>query len=126
MKEQINTWAQEITYANAQQGFWEEHYDLIDAAASVNVDGLTVFAQKALVAMKLALIHSEVSEALEAERKDLMDTHLPHRSGLEVELADAMIRILDLAGGLNLDLGGAVEEKLEYNKSRPYRHGKKF
>jgi hypothetical protein len=70
------------------------------------------------VAEKLALIHSEVSEALEADRKGLMDDHLPHRKGIEVELADAMIRICDLAGALSLDLGGAVAEKLAYNRLR--------
>lgn len=66
----------------------------------------------------IALIHSELSEALEADRKDLMDDKLPHRKGLEVELADAMIRIFDMAGGLQLDIGGALQEKLEYNKQR--------
>jgi NTP pyrophosphatase (non-canonical NTP hydrolase) len=47
-----------------------------------------------------------------------MDDKLPHRKGLEVELADAMIRILDMAGGLGLDIGGALVEKLEYNSNR--------
>jgi hypothetical protein len=67
---------------------------------------------------KLALIHSEVSEALEADRKNLMDDKLPHRPGREVELADAVIRILDLAGAYGFDLGGAIVEKLEYNSRR--------
>jgi NTP pyrophosphatase (non-canonical NTP hydrolase) len=66
----------------------------------------------------LALIHSEISEALEGYRKKLMDDHLPHRRMVEVELADAVIRIADLAGYLDLDLGGAVMEKLEYNRRR--------
>lgn len=46
----------------------------------------------------LQLISTEIAEATEAERKDLMDDHLPHRKGGEVELADAMIRLLDMAG----------------------------
>lgn len=74
---------------------------------------------KALVAEKLCLIHSEVSEAMEGHRKDKMDDHLPHRPMIEVELADALIRIADLAGALRLDLGGAVAEKLRYNRHRP-------
>ena len=74
---------------------------------------------KALVAEKLCLIHSEVSEAMEGSRKNLMDDKLPHRKMLEVELADAVIRILDLCGALNLDLDGAIAEKRKYNKTRP-------
>lgn len=66
----------------------------------------------------LCLIHSEISEAMEGHRKNLMDDKLPHRSMLEVELADAVIRICDMAGGLGLDLEGAIYEKLEYNKNR--------
>lgn len=67
---------------------------------------------------KLALIHSEVSEALEGYRKNLLDDHLQHRKMFEVELADVIIRVFDLAGAEGLDLGGAIEEKLEYNKKR--------
>lgn len=69
-------------------------------------------------ATKIALIHSEISEALEGLRKGLMDDHLKDRSMLEVELADAIIRILDMAGSLNLDVASAVAEKNEYNQKR--------
>jgi NTP pyrophosphatase (non-canonical NTP hydrolase) len=67
---------------------------------------------------KLALIHSEVSEALEGYRKGLQDDHLPHRPMAEVELADAVIRICDLAGRAGYDLSGAILEKIEYNTNR--------
>lgn len=70
------------------------------------------------VPLKLCLIHSEVSEALEAHRKDKNDDHLTDRKGLEVELADAVIRIFDMAGGLGLDLAGALVAKLAYNDNR--------
>ena len=66
----------------------------------------------------LCLIHSEVSEAMEGHRKDLMDDKLPHRKMIEVELADTLIRIFDLAGAQNLDLGGAISEKRAFNKER--------
>lgn len=70
------------------------------------------------VGEKLMLIVSEVAEAMEGDRKGLNDDHLPHRKMIEVELADAMIRIFDLAGFMRLDLAGAMVEKLAYNQQR--------
>ena len=70
------------------------------------------------VSAKLMLIVTEVAEAMEGHRKGLKDDKLPHRGMLEVELADAVIRIMDLAGGLNMDVAGAIVEKLAYNLSR--------
>ena len=66
----------------------------------------------------LMLVTSELAEALEAHRKNLMDDHLPHRKGFEVEIADALIRLFDIAGGMHLDLDGAYTEKMEYNANR--------
>jgi len=66
----------------------------------------------------LCLVHSEISEAMEGERKDLMDDKLPHRKMAEVELADAIIRILDYSAAFGYDISGAVREKLEYNATR--------
>ena len=66
----------------------------------------------------LMLIVSEISEAMEGERKGLMDDHLPHRRAAEVELADALIRIFDYAGAHGYDLDGAMAEKRAYNKIR--------
>lgn len=74
---------------------------------------------RALVGQKLMLIVSEVAEAMEGHRKGLRDDKLTNRPMVEVELADAVIRICDLAGALQLDLGGAIAEKLAYNAQRP-------
>lgn len=66
----------------------------------------------------LMLIVSEIAEGMEGYRKGLMDDHLPDRLSVEVELADAVIRIGDLCGFLGLDLAGAVIEKMAYNAKR--------
>jgi len=66
----------------------------------------------------LMLMVSEISEAMEGERKGLMDDHLPNRPMAEVELADAIIRICDYCGRWGYDLGGAVVEKMIYNANR--------
>lgn len=82
----------------------------------------------------LMLIVSEIAEAMEGERKNLMDDKLPHRKMAEVELADALIRIFDYAGAHGFDIGGAFVEKMVYNAKRAdhkpeerlKEHGKKF
>jgi NTP pyrophosphatase (non-canonical NTP hydrolase) len=66
----------------------------------------------------LALIHSEVSEALEADRKG-------NAENFAEELADVCIRIFDLCGSRGIDLESAISKKMEYNKSRTYKHGGK-
>lgn len=66
----------------------------------------------------IALMHSELSECLEGERKNLMDDKLPHRKMAEVELVDTIIRILDYAAGFGYDLQGAFDEKMAYNAIR--------
>lgn len=82
----------------------------------------------------IALCHSELSEALEGHRKNLMDDKLPHRKMAEVELADLLIRVFDLAGALGYDLEGAYREKIAFNAQRAdhtrehrlSEHGKKY
>ena len=112
----MNKLAKQIFEANKSVGWWPENVEDRNKPEMI------------------ALMHSELSEALEALRKDLNDDHLPHRKGVEVELADTIIRILDMCGAYGYDIEGAIEEKMAYNAKRvdhklKNRHaigGKKF
>lgn len=66
----------------------------------------------------LMLVTTELAEAMEGHRKNKADDHLPHRKNFDVELCDALIRIFDMAGGLDIDLDAIVKEKLAYNNKR--------
>lgn len=112
------TTLQNICHGNSfKAGWWTDPKTGADMKQLVRDPGSRF--GKALVAEKLCLIHSEVSEGMEGHRKDKMDDKLPHRKMIEVELADAVIRIFDLAGALGLDMGAAVAEKLAFNLVRP-------
>lgn len=80
---------------------------------------------------KIALMHAELSETLEAIRgeKDgvpVPDKHLPQFSNEVVELADCVIRIFDFCAYFNLPLAEAILAKMEFNAQRPHKHNKNF
>ncbi|MFO0452777.1 MAG: hypothetical protein ACK52I_29665 [Pseudomonadota bacterium] len=96
----VNELCQMIHASNRKAGWW-------DAADNALV-----------VPTKLALVHSELSEALESHRKNTKDDKLPQYDGIAVELADAVIRIFDLAGFLGIPLGTIMAEKEAFNAKR--------
>ncbi|PPK99008.1 hypothetical protein [Parapedobacter indicus] len=116
---------QDLCYKRNKEAGW--HSDL---------DGVPFSSEKQndMFPTRIALIHSEITESFEGFRKDLPDDKLPHRAMAEVELADATIRIFDLAGAMGYDLSGAIIEKMEYNRTRAdhkrenriKKNGKKF
>ena len=120
-------WVNKMDIRTGECGIIEAGTTLIDACHGAAVDSgwwTDIKTGESLIGKRnvgetLCLIHSEISEAMEGHRKNLNDDKLPHRKMIEVELADALIRIFDLAGALNLDVAGAIDEKLEYNASRP-------
>lgn len=80
----------------------------------------------------ICLMHSELSEALEEHRNGKASNEVyfnqekPDKpEGIPVELADCVIRIFDFCGLHNIDLQSVLKQKMEYNRTRPYRHGNK-
>ncbi|KOR24164.1 MazG nucleotide pyrophosphohydrolase domain-containing protein [Clostridium sp. L74] len=112
-------------YDNAKNhGFWEDWErikQLENMAINISKDGeKQVKIDKCnAIGNRLMLITDEVSEAHEALRKRDYEN-------FKEELADIVIRVADLAGGLDIDLEKEIKNKMDKNKNRPYKHGKAF
>ena len=115
----------EKAHQNARnKGFWED-WDRIqefkNIAINISPDGekQSYIDINNAISTRLMLVVSELGEALEALRKDDGDNFAE-------ELADVVIRVCDLAGGLSIDLETEILQKMERNEKRPYKHGKEF
>lgn len=134
-----------IAQGNRKKGFWDSY----EQAKQIHEQGANEFTESMVnsnINEKLLLVVTEVSEACESIRKGKMyeghltkfkagrlnDTDFPYlfevhvKDTFEDEIADSIIRLLDLAGGLGIDIGWHVEQKLRYNATRTNKHGKKF
>lgn len=109
-----------------EKGWHEESLTIADGLAGENERQLA----NAQFCTRVALIHSEASEVLEAfrVRGDVdasQDPETGKPEGVPSELADIVIRIGDLCGLYGIDLEAAIRTKMDYNKTRAHRHGNK-
>lgn len=144
---ELNQLAQTIYKANVEKGFYDDYNDIKGVLSSVNNNLLPVF-ERFVTAQRLALITSEVSEVLEANRKGIecplidsvKDRMLNNskdgdfqtafqecvKDTQEDEMADIIIRCLDFCGANDIDIDFHIKAKMRYNALRPYKHGKKY
>lgn len=121
----LNILSARIALDNRLKGFWPDGTELEDPI-KLALYPETLGRNPGEI---LALATSEHSEALDAVRSDGLNTKddkLPHRSGFATEIVDAIIRGLDATGGYDLKPGSILVEKLRYNRTRPYKHGRVF
>lgn len=122
---EINQLIKEAHENAVNKGFWEDYKDAsnaveISVSSESNVmKGIALNFMSNAIGNRLMLIVSEAAEAQEALRKNDADN-------FKEELADVAIRLADLCGGLEIDLEAEILNKMEKNKSRPYKHGKAF
>jgi NTP pyrophosphatase (non-canonical NTP hydrolase) len=148
----LNELRDEIHKNAVKHGFYEDESCAVKIVTAEGTEGMEEALKHAFFAQKIALIHSELSEALEADRKGgrpdmerferlesvpvnpsanpghvyVFDFNLCIKNTVEDELTDVIIRTLDLCGYLGIDIEKHVELKMKYNELREYKHGKNY
>ena len=127
----INKLATDCYKTSSKNGLHDDYFrtiriigDTIEQEKENNFE-LLQWIDSSLEQAEIAIMHSKLSEWVESARYDNPpDCHLPHLSSAEVEAADCIIRILDTCAKRNYNIGKALVDKMEYNRTRPYKHGK--
>ena len=131
----FNKLAKQINRSVREKGFWQSMHRAIVLNVNVDQKGDMLHTENskaikdAFIAQKIALIQSELSEALEAMRKGdyTADGYgVGKKDSFADELADTIIRILDLCGELNIDIDAQMAFKMAFNSQREAKHGKEF
>ena len=130
----FNELSKKINTGVREKGFWDSMHKSVDYVgdyiAEYGLSNEIVKATKdAFIAQKIGLIMSECGEALEAMRKPNYEANgygIGVKDSFVDEIADTIIRLLDLCGELEIDIDAQMEWKMNYNKSREAKHGKEF
>lgn len=104
--------------AATRAGWYDEQENIVGFLEKEMGPQAAKFVMNSFNGQRIALMHSELSEALEGIRKDKADDHLPHLSSVAVELADTLIRVFDFCGKNGIPLEEAIQQKLAYNAQR--------
>jgi NTP pyrophosphatase (non-canonical NTP hydrolase) len=103
----INSLSASVYEAAEAKGFWESYWDAPDSL------------KPQIIAAKLMLCVTELSEACE-------DLRTGDKEHFKEEIADTIIRIADICGGLGIDIDAEIKKKMEKNQKRERLHGKLF
>ena len=130
----FNELSKKINTGVREKGFWDSMHKSVDYVgdyiAEYGLSNEIVKATKdAFIAQKIGLVMSEWGEALEAMRKPNYEANgygIGVKDSFVDEIADTIIRLLDLCGELEIDIDAQMEWKMNYNKSREAKHGKEF
>ena len=128
----LNALAEQCSDYAVKAGFWEDEDILL--AQLVPCDNGTVYERlwNRIIFLfnseKIALEMSELAERLETLRNNptKADEHCPDFLNIEIECADLIIRCLDFCGRRKLRIGEALIAKMQFNETRPFKHGKNF
>jgi len=127
--EGLNRFCKDVNTHVREKGFWDSKDEILDCLATTTNDYLIKPAHDAIVALKIVLIVTELSEAVEGMRKPGYEANgygFGQKDSFADKLADTFIRLADLCGELGIDIEGQIEWKMNFNRSRGQKHGKEF